>query len=277
MLPAKTTCFFMASTIVCKNCSREFEGKFCPKCGQKAKTGRITIKQVFNDARQHFIHFDQGFLYTTKELVVRPGHSIREYIEGKRVRHIKPVRFMFWATAISFLIFHFVGLDQDLKQKMESQQSAMTSAKAQIMSQKLFQVVTDHPAVLLLLMIPMITLWSWLLFRRKGYNYAEHFVLNSYLMGELSLAAIVTAPISKILSNYVSTTWEITLFSVILWVIYYGWAYGQFFLSPRKIGVWLKGAISVLLGYVLMIFAISILVFIVVLFFKSQLEAWLLQ
>lgn len=267
----------MASTIVCKNCSREFEGKFCPKCGQKAKTSRITIKQVFNDARQHFIHFDQGFLYTIKELLVRPGHSIREYIEGKRVRHIKPVKFMFWATAISFLIFHFVGLDQDLKQKLESQQSPMTSAKAQIMSQKLFQMVTEHPAVLLLLMIPMITFWSWLLFRRKGYNYAEHFVLNSYLMGELSLATIVTAPISKILSNYTTTTWGITLFSVSFWVIYYGWAYGQFFLSPRKIAIWLKGALSVLLGYVFMIFMISILLFFIVLFFKSQLEAWLLQ
>ena len=260
---------------VCKNCATEFKGKFCPQCGQKAKTKRITTKQVFSEARQRIFHYEQGFWYTSKELLTRPGHAIREYIEGKRVQHIKPIKFMFWTSAISFLLFHLIGLDKDMMQKIEEQQGA-SSPIGQQLSQKIFQLLSDHPAIMMFLMIPMIAFWSRLLFRRKGYNFAEHFVLNTFLMGELSLAAIVTMPISKFLTSISSTTWPVTLFSVGIWVVYFSWAYSQFF-QQRSIGTWLKGGLAILLGYIFIIFMVAILTALAVIFFKPQLEAWIMN
>lgn len=261
--------------IVCKNCAHEFEGKFCPQCGQKAKTKRITNKQVFNEARQRIFHYEQGFWYSSKELLIRPGHTIREYLEGKRVKHIKPVKFMFWASAISFLLFHLIGLDKDMAQKISEQQGASNPIGQQL-SQKIFQVFTDHPAIMMFGMIPLIASWSWVLFRRRGYNYAEHFVLNTFLMGELSLASIITLPISKLLGSISTTTLPMTLFSVSLWVVYFSWAYSQFF-QQRTIGIWLKGGLAILLGYLFMIILISILTVVVVIFFRPQLEAWIMN
>jgi hypothetical protein len=258
---------------VCKNCANEFEGKFCPQCGQKAKTKRITTKQVFSEARQRIFHYEQGFWYTSKQLLTRPGHAIREYLEGKRVQHIKPIKFMFWASAISFLLFHLSGLDKEMMQKIGEQQGA-ASPIGQQLSQKIFQVFSDHPAIMMFLMIPLIAFWSWLLFRRKGYNFAEHFVLNTFLMGELSLAAIITMPISKILNSFTDTTLLMTLFSIGIWVAYFSWAYSQFF-QQRKIGIWLKGGLAILLGYFFMIVVVSIFTAVVIIFFKPQLEAWL--
>lgn len=258
---------------VCKNCSTEFEGKFCPQCGQKAKTKRITTKQVFNELRQRVFHYEQGFWYTSKQLLTRPGHAIREYLEGKRVQHIKPIKFMFWASAISFLLFHLIGLDKDMAQKIAEQQGGDNPIGRQL-SQKIFQLFTDHPAIMMFCMIPMIAFWSWLLFRRKGYNFAEHIVLNTFLMGELSLASIVTLPITKLLSAVSTTTLLTTLFTTGIWVVYFSWACSQFF-QQRKIGIWLKGGLSILLGYIFMIIFISILTATVVIFFKPQLEAWL--
>lgn len=265
----------MAEKIICKNCSKEFKGKFCPRCGQKAKTDRITTRQVLNEARQRVFHYDQGFLYTMRELLIRPGHSIREYIEGKRVLHIKPVKFMFWSAAISFLVFHFVGLDKEIAAKIATQQGG-SSPIGQQFSQKIFTLLSDHPAIILFLMIPLIALWSWIFFRRRGYNYAEHFVLNAYLMGELSLGSILISPVSRLISNYTTTTWPVTFFSVSIWVIYFSWAYGQFF-QQKKIGVWLKGGFAILLGYLMMMIVMLILIFIVVFFFKSQLKAWIMN
>ena len=48
--------------ISCKNCSTEFEGKFCSNCGEKAKAARISFPQILNDIRSYIIHFDQGFM-----------------------------------------------------------------------------------------------------------------------------------------------------------------------------------------------------------------------
>ncbi|GAB4490614.1 MAG: hypothetical protein OHK0019_09730 [Saprospiraceae bacterium] len=261
--------------IVCKNCTNEFEGKFCPQCGQKAKTKRITTKQVFSEVRQRIFHYEQGFWYTSKQLLTRPGHSIREYLEGKRVKHIKPVKFMFWTSAISFLLFHLIGLDKEMAQKIAEQQGT-SSPIGQQLSQKIFQTFSDHPAIMMFLMIPMIAFWSWLLFRRRGYNFAEHFVLNTFLMGDLSLASIATLPISKLLSSISTGTLLMTLFSLGIWVVYFSWAYAQFF-QQRKIGVWLKGGLAILLGYLFMIILVSILTAVVVIFFRPQLEAWIMN
>lgn len=258
----------------CKNCSFEFEGKFCPKCGQKSKTGRITIRQVFNEARQHFIHFDQGFLYTVRELALRPGHSIREYIAGKRVKHVKPVKFMFWAAAINFLIMHFLRLDEDILKKVAEQQQN-NNPKANELSQKLGGFIFEHPSILLFSMIPAIALCSWLFFRRRGYNYAEHFVVSAYLMGEISLAAVATIPVSKFLNSISTSTVPMTLFSGTIWVAYFGWAYSQLFTTGSRFWVWLKGGLTVLMGYFLLIMLMGIVMLLLVIFFKSQLTQWL--
>ena len=37
------------TTIKCLNCGTEFEGKFCPECGQSAKTGRFTMRFIFEN------------------------------------------------------------------------------------------------------------------------------------------------------------------------------------------------------------------------------------
>lgn len=265
----------MSKSTVCKNCDFEYEGKFCPQCGQKAKTKRITMKQVFNDARQHFIHFDQGFLYTIKALLLRPGHAVREYLEGKRVKHIRPVKFMFWSAAISFLVFHFIGLDKDMLEKMGQQQHSGNNQVSQRFGEKVFSLFSEHPAIALFIMIPLIAFWSRVLFRRYQYNYAEHFVLNAYLMGEVSLASIVTAPLSKLIGQFTTSTVPMTLFSVSFWVGYFAWSYSQFFQS-KTIGVWLKGGLTILLGYFMMILAIGLMVATAILLFRDQLDAWLM-
>ena len=259
---------------ICKNCTQEFEGKFCPKCGQKAKTGRITIRQVLNDARQHFIHFDQGFLYTMRELITRPGHSIREYIDGRRVKHIKPVKFMFWAAAINFLILHFIGLDREIIQKMAEQQPK-NNAKANELGQKFGSFLMEHPSIMLFCMIPAIALCSWLLFRRRNYNYAEHFVLNAFLMGEVCIASVLTVPVSKFLNDVSSSTAPVTLFGIGIWVVYFGWSYTQFFPSQKKFWVFFKGGLSIFLGYLMMILFIGIAVILLVVIFRSQIEQWM--
>jgi hypothetical protein len=264
---------------ICKNCSHEFEGKYCPSCGQKGKTGRITIRQVFKDIRNHFIHFEQGFLYTIKELLIRPGHTIREYIEGKRVRHIKPVRFMFWATAISFLVLHYLGFEEKLLQQIQARQGNPTNLpQQQHFAQKLSEMIMGHPSILMLSLLPGIGLCSWLLFRKRGYNYAEHFTIGAFLMGELSLFSVLT----NLIFMY-GAKFEITQMAVIgslqwlVWAAYFAWAYRQISPEGKKVVTWIKGIGVLFLGYFVMIVVTMLGIATALTLFKPQIETWMNQ
>lgn len=100
----------------CKNCGTEFEGKYCPRCGQKASTRRIVTRDLFTDLIKKLIPWDKGFLFTLRRLMTSPGRMVRDYLDGHRVDYSKPLSFLFLVTAIVLFAF-----DQDLfMRSMES-------------------------------------------------------------------------------------------------------------------------------------------------------------
>jgi Protein of unknown function (DUF3667) len=91
-------------TKICMNCNYNLVGNFCSNCGQSADTHDINVKSVFHELQHSIFHIDKGILYTTKQLFVRPGHTIREYIFGKRVKHFKPVAYIIILSTIYTLL-----------------------------------------------------------------------------------------------------------------------------------------------------------------------------
>src|SRR5882757_2952307 len=91
----------------CLNCEHNYAGKFCPECGQKGHTDRITLASIAHEVPHSVLHLDKGFFYTFKQLLVRPGHSIREYVQGKRVKHYSPIAYLLIMCAASSLMAHF--------------------------------------------------------------------------------------------------------------------------------------------------------------------------
>lgn len=70
------------------NCSEPVSKKFCPNCGQKTDTHRITFKHfILHDILHGVWHFERGILFTLKEAIIRPGNAALDYISGKRVRY----------------------------------------------------------------------------------------------------------------------------------------------------------------------------------------------
>jgi len=78
----------------CLNCGTEYEGNFCPECGQRATVSRLTIGSVF----EHFMAlagFSNGKLMKTVwHYIIRPGHMMREYFQGKRATYIRPLNIL---------------------------------------------------------------------------------------------------------------------------------------------------------------------------------------
>jgi hypothetical protein len=75
---------------VCKNCAHRFEGRHCCHCGQSAGTRRIMTSEILTEALFSVVEVDNGFLFTAKELCLRPGKAIGRYLGGQRVPYYAP-------------------------------------------------------------------------------------------------------------------------------------------------------------------------------------------
>jgi hypothetical protein len=89
----------------CLNCGAEITGRYCSACGQE----NIEPKQTVWHLIQHFFsditHFDGKFFLTVKDLFAKPGFLSKEYMIGRRMSYLDPIRMYIFTSAIFFLIF----------------------------------------------------------------------------------------------------------------------------------------------------------------------------
>lgn len=97
--------------ITCKNCNNEFEGRFCNQCGQPAATHELNFHFLMHDVQHGLFHLDKGVFFTIKELFIRPGYSIHEYLHGKRAQHFKPISLILVLAGILGLLSHYFHFD----------------------------------------------------------------------------------------------------------------------------------------------------------------------
>jgi hypothetical protein len=215
----------------CLNCGEPITQNFCGNCGQRASTHRFSIPHVLSHDILHGVfHLDRGFLFTTKEIMTRPGRSIREYIDGKRVNHYNYAAFLIWLVAINLLVTASSGFSYaDL---------ATHGAKGQLsFMQKLQAVQHDYAKELLLIQILMNTCCTYVFFRKARLNFAEHFVMNSYRAGgQLIILTLVFAILIPLKRYHLNPTLVYSSMGPIAF-IYSIWFYIQFF-EPDFNSVW---------------------------------------
>lgn len=159
----------------CKSCGFSGAGKYCSECGQAFITKRITLRGLLRDIFHLFTHFDKGFFYTLKRLVIAPGHMQRDFIAGNRNRHQKPFSMFFICATFSGIARY--GL---LSYLMNYYQVSTT---AEIFFFRHYMVF------LYIGLIPVYTLMGYLIFSRSGYNYAEIGVLLLYTLSMFFLTS----------------------------------------------------------------------------------------
>ena len=93
----------------CLNCGTEFQGKFCPECGQRADTSRFTIKFIFENLLKAILSNDGGVWITLKSLFTHPGQMMVDIISGKRKSYFSPFPMLFLTLSLYVVIFTFTG------------------------------------------------------------------------------------------------------------------------------------------------------------------------
>lgn len=199
----------MAET--CLNCANLVTENFCAQCGQK-KYKRIDRKYIWDELQYTIFHTNKGLLYSIKSTLKNPGKTAREFIDGNRVNHYKPILLVFVLSGIStFISFKVLNFKEVL-----SNYFAQIHVNSKLMAD-MMTFMSSYNSILMLIYIPLFALITKIAFRKWGNNYYEHVVMNAYILSFYTLVSIILVyPIMFFFRHSPGIFFKITQLSVLL-------------------------------------------------------------
>ncbi len=93
--------------IHCENCGATLTGHYCGQCGQPAIDYRRSFRHVIVDVLDSFLNWDSKFLTTIGLLLTRPWKPTNEFLAGRRVRYLNPLRLYLLASVAFFFVANY--------------------------------------------------------------------------------------------------------------------------------------------------------------------------
>jgi hypothetical protein len=226
--------------INCRNCSHTVKDNFCGHCGQPVQVKRIDWHYILHEI-QHVLHFEKGIFYTIKELLIRPGQNIRDFIADNRSRLVKPILFIIITSLIYTIIDHAFHIEQGYLQYSDTKVTTVGL---------IFGWMQSHYGYCNILMGVCIAFWLKLFFKKYGYNFFEILILLCFVVGMGMLIFAVFALIEGL------TKVSLMMISGIIGISYCIWAIAQFF-NKHKVMNYFKAFVAYSLG--MLTFGLSII------------------
>ena len=88
----------------CSTCGTVFVGNYCPRCGQSAKIGRYSFRKAFLLFIDVWGLGNRGMFHTLRDLLLRPGYMIRDYLSGMQMAYFPPFKMFFLLSTLSILV-----------------------------------------------------------------------------------------------------------------------------------------------------------------------------
>src|SRR5438309_3549029 len=91
----------------CENCGAELQGHWCAQCGQPAIEYRRSFRHVVANLLNEFLNWDSKFFTTIALLILKPWRLTNEFLAGKRVRYVNPLRLYLLASILFFFAVNY--------------------------------------------------------------------------------------------------------------------------------------------------------------------------
>jgi hypothetical protein len=202
----------------CKNCTSKIHGNYCAHCGNAKQLKRIDGHFILHEIK-HVLHFEKGIFFTIKELLLRPGKCVREYISENRSRLVKPIIFIIVTSLIYTFAEHAFNVEKGYFKISDSTTPTYDAISSW---------VHNHYGYANIIMGFFIACWLKIFFRKHDVNFFEILILLSFVMGVGMLFFALAAILNSVSGlNFMPTLSGITF-------VYMSWAIGQFFEQKKS-------------------------------------------
>lgn len=217
----------MADKTTCKNCQQTFNGYFCNHCGEKViQKEDLGLKKINSELFNALTFADSKLWRTLKLIITQPGQYSKYYVEGIRVRYMRPISLFFLANLLYFIYPVINTFNTNLNVQLTNYKRvhsnyATALVETRLMKEDLsleeysasleeFSVrynakTTELSKLLLILLAILIAPFLWMIHYRKETRIAPHFIIALETMVFLILVCIqlfglLSATLSRIIS-----------------------------------------------------------------------------
>ena len=124
----------------------------------------VTFKQFILDFLGDYFTFDSLILRSVRPLLFKPGFLTQEFLAGRRVSYIPPLRMFIFISIVFFLFLGAVDTTVDVERSEEAQ-----------FLDSFFNVWFPR---LFFLLLPLFAFYLFILFRKPGRFYLMHFIFS---------------------------------------------------------------------------------------------------
>jgi len=261
------------SSRTCPSCGATGAGSYCDRCGEKRRNNHdFSIRHFLSEAVEPFTHFDSKILRTAWRLVAHPGALSADYLDGRRIRYVNPLRLFLLFSILYYFsnsIFPYNAFTTTLATQLHQNDYYHSFAADQV-AVAMHGMGIEYPAfehaynektailskTLLFTLIPVIALLLYgFLFRKKRY-YSEHLVVATHfwsfalivigvfipalMLVLVWMGAAFGVPASVVMSDSVPTLIIQAMFALYLFVM---------LLRVYRVSLWYSGLLAAAIAW----------------------------
>lgn len=206
----------------CATCGTGYQGNYCPRCGQSSRIGRYSMKTAFLLFLDVWGLGNRGMFRTIRDLLLRPGYMIRDYLGGMQMAYFPPFKMFFLLATLSILVNSGLNIRGDNQFETAVQtyersfdmniQTVSADENASVDSEKdkadielqdrinniarsFIRFVFDHQTIIELVWLLVLSLPLYVLFRNcpaiPDLYYTEFFVAMIYITNLMNIVSTV--------------------------------------------------------------------------------------
>jgi len=188
----------------CKNCNLHLdEGyQFCPKCSQRVDDEQDSLGGILKHFLSDYFTFDSKITKSVWPLLSAPGKLTEEFVKGRRVRYIPPLRMYVFISLFFFLI---LGWNSGSGGPIDSATMADDHFFSKLLPRLFF------------FLLPLFAMFLSWLFKKKKAGIIYHLVFSLHYHAFVFLSLLFYLALSKVFTwldlSHINA-WIFGLFSV---------------------------------------------------------------